>query len=141
MKRIAVILALFLTMVPVVSNAQTQEEIKKDVITQPEYKGGMEEMHKFIMENFVYPSDAQKRSVSGTIEVEFTVEKSGDLAFVGILKGLEESVDEELIRVFKAMPRWTPATLNGNPVKYKVAMPITLKLSRAKNTGKSSMAL
>lgn len=132
---------MFLTMVPVVSNAQTQEEIKKDVITQPEYKGGMEEMHKFIMENFVYPSDAQKRSVSGTIEVEFTVEKSGDLAFVGILKGLEESIDEELIRVFKAMPRWTPATLNGNPVKYKVAMPITLKLSRAKNTGKSSMAL
>jgi len=28
------------------------------------------------------------------------------------------------------MPRWTPATKNGVPVRYKVSMPITIRASR-----------
>jgi|GEM_PF-3923225 len=136
--------ALATVLLPLSVSAQSDESegvLKKDVITQPEYKGGYEEMYKFIMDNFVYPLDANKRSVSGVVEMEFTVEKSGDLSFVGINKGIEESVDVELIRVFKAMPRWTPATLNGEPVRYKVSMPVTLRVSRARNGQKSEMAI
>ena len=28
------------------------------------------------------------------------------------------------------MPRWTPATKNGEPVRYKVSMPINVRASR-----------
>ena len=48
----------------------------EDVITQPEFKGGIEKMYKYISDNFEYPDEAKKRSVNGKIEVEFTVEKS-----------------------------------------------------------------
>lgn len=102
----------------------------EDVITQPEFKGGIEKMYEYISTNFVYPEEAQKRSVNGKMEVEFTVEKSGDITYVGILKGLDESIDEEVLRLLKAMPRWTPATKNGVPVRYKVSMPITIRASR-----------
>lgn len=101
-----------------------------DVITQPEFKGGIEKMYEYITTNFVYPEEAQKRSVNGKMEVEFTVEKSGDITYVGILKGLDYSIDEEVLRLLKAMPRWTPATKNGVPVRYKVSMPITIRASR-----------
>ena len=100
------------------------------IITQPEFRGGMAAMRKYIDDNFVYPDDAAKRSVSGKMEVEFTVEKSGDITYVGILKGLDESIDEEILRLLKNMPRWTPATKNGEPVRYKVSMPINVRASR-----------
>lgn len=102
----------------------------EDVITQPEFKGGIEKMYEYITNNFIYPEEAQKRSVNGKMEVEFTVEKSGDITYVGILKGLDYSIDEEVLRLLKAMPRWTPATKNGVPVRYKVSMPITIRASR-----------
>lgn len=112
----------------------------EDVITQPEFKGGIEKMYKYISDNFEYPDEAKKRSVNGKMEVEFTVEKSGDITYVGILKGLDYSIDDEVLRLLKAMPRWTPATKNGVPVRYRVSMPITIRASRNKNQ-KSSTAL
>lgn len=101
-----------------------------DVIYQPEFKGGVDKMYEYISHNFIYPDEAGKRSVSGKIEVEFTVEKSGDITGVGVLKGLDYSIDEEVVNLIKGMPRWFPATKNGIPVRYKVSMPITIKPSR-----------
>jgi TonB family protein len=111
------------------STVQTTKQTA-DVITQPEFKGGIEKMYQYISDNFQYPEEAQKRSVNGKMEVEFTVEKSGDITYVGILKGLDYSIDNEVLRLLKALPRWTPATKNGQPVRYKVSMPITIRASR-----------
>lgn len=113
------------------SNSDSNSSKKgEDVITQPEFKGGIEKMYEYITTNFVYPEEAEKRSVRGKMEVEFTVEKTGDITYVGILKGLDFSIDEEILRLLKAMPRWTPATRNGVPVRYKVSMPINIRASR-----------
>lgn len=108
------------------------------VITQPEFKGGIEKMYQFITDNFQYPEEAAKRSVNGKMEVEFTIEKSGDVTYCGIVKGLDYSIDNEILRLLEAMPRWIPATRNGEPVRYKVLMPLTI---RAKRNQKSSMSL
>ena len=144
MKRFAALFALisFFSLVSAQSDRSEAKGAaqKEDVITQPEFKGGIEKMYQYISDNFEYPEDAQKRSVNGKMEVEFTVEKSGDITYVGILKGLDYSIDEEVLRLLKAMPRWTPATKNGIPVRYKVSMPITIRASRNKNL-KSSSAL
>jgi TonB family protein len=135
MRKLTLLLALSLFFGPVI--AQTEKDsaaasVKKtaDVITQPEFKGGIEKMYEYISTNFQYPEEAQRRSVKGKMEVEFTIEKSGDVTYVGILKGLEESIDEEVLKLLKAMPRWIPATKNGVPVRYKVSMPITIRASR-----------
>ena len=106
-----------------------------DVIVQPEYDGGMSKLYDYVTENFIYPDDCERRHVSGTVEVKFTIEKSGDVSAVSILKGIDETIDEELVRIFRAMPAWIPATRNGEPVRYIVSMPITLKLSRVNKNG------
>lgn len=130
---------------PGIINAQksttTTQQSGEVVITQPEFKGGMEGLYKYILEQFEYPDDARRRSISGTVEVEFTVERSGDVSNVGILKGIDEMVDDQILRLLKAMPRWTPATRNGVPVRYRISMPLTLKLSKNRNGQKSSMGL
>lgn len=106
-----------------------------DVIVQPEYDGGMSKLYDYVTENFIYPDECERRHVSGTVEVKFTIEKSGDVSAVSILKGIDETIDEELVRIFRAMPAWIPATRNGEPVRYIVSMPITLKLSRVNKNG------
>lgn len=146
MKKIIVraLLVFMAVSVPNLIHAQktsTQQQAGEVVITQPEFKGGSEALYKYILTNFEYPEEAAKRSISGTMEVEFTIEKSGDVSNVGILKGLDEQVDEQVLRLLKAMPRWTPATRNGVPVRYKVSMPLTLKLSKNKHGARSSIGL
>ena len=118
----------------------TDDTIKEDVITQPEFKGGIDKMYEYIAINFQYPDDAAKRSVSGKMEVEFTVEKTGSITYVGVLKGLDYSVDDEIVRLLKNMPKWIPATKNGEPVRYRVNMPITIRASRTRGL-KSSYTL
>lgn len=139
------LLILSVISMPSVMNAQknsaSSQQGSEVVITQPEFKGGMEALYKYILTNFEYPEDASRRSVSGTVEVEFTIEKSGDVTNVGILKGIDDIVDDQILRLLKAMPRWTPATRNGVPARYKISMPLTLKLSKNKHGARSSMGI
>lgn len=118
-----------------------ESEIQEDVVVPPEYDGGIEKLYDFLRDNFQYPEDCEKRYVSGTIELKFIIEKSGDMSAIWIEEGLEEPVNDELIRVFKAMPMWHPATKNGVPVRYTVSMPVTLKISRKRNGDKSNWQL
>lgn len=137
MRKLALLVILLLS---VFGSVYAQSDKTEDVITQPEFKGGIEKMYEYISTNFQYPEEAQKRSVNGKMEVEFTVEKSGDITYVGILKGLDYSIDEEVLRLLKAMPRWTPATKNGVPVRYKVSMPITIRASRKGNKSSEQLS-
>lgn len=109
--------------------------VVEDVVVPPEYEGGMEGFYNYILTNFQYPDECRKRAISGTVEVSFTVERSGDITGVGVIKGLESNIDEELERILRVMPNWKPATRNGDPARYKVTMPIALKVSRANKNG------
>lgn len=118
----------------VTDSISNTSDTTKVVITQPEFKGGSQNLSKYITENFVYPADAKRRSVDGKVEIEFTVEKSGDLSYIGVVKGLDHSVDEAIVELFKAMPRWTPGTKNGTPIRFKLRMPLTIRASRRGET-------
>lgn len=108
------------------------DSIVEDVIVPPEFRGGIDKFYEYVYTNFQYPEDSGKRNVSGTVEMEFTVEKSGDITHVLLLKGLDYTIDDVILEMMKAMPRWIPATKNGTPVRYKVSMPLTIRPSRNK---------
>lgn len=143
MKKLLLILTLLFLYGSVIAQSETDSvsntsDTTKVVIIQPEFKGGSKNLSKYITENFVYPADAKRRSVDGKVEIEFTVEKSGDLTYIGIVKGIDDSVDKALVNLFKTMPRWTPATKNGKPVRYKIRMPFNIRASRKGETSVSS---
>ncbi|MCQ2083877.1 MAG: energy transducer TonB [Bacteroidaceae bacterium] len=108
------------------------DSIVEDVIVPPGFDGGLDKFYDYIYTNFHYPEEAGRRNVSGTVEVEFTVERSGDITHANLLKGLDYSIDDVVLELLKAMPRWIPATKNGIPVRYKVSMPLTIRPSRNK---------
>lgn len=60
--------------------------------------------------------------------VSFVVERDGSLSNVSVLRGVVPVVDQEALRVIKAMPRWKPGMQGGKVVRVKYAMPIRFSL-------------
>lgn len=114
------------------ANMQTQQSATKayDVVeVMPEFKGGNKAMMEFLMMNMKYPESAAKAKQQGRAVVGFVVRKDGTVSDVHITKSAGYAVlDEEAMRVVKAMPAWEPGKQKGKPVNVKYFVPITFRL-------------
>lgn len=115
-------------------NADAQESIIKDtskiseVFTEeimPEFPGGVDSLLKFINLNMQYANRRDKHRNVGIVKVTFVVEKDGSINdTIKVIQPLSEYYDNEAIRIVKAMPKWKPGTLNGNPVRVEFTLPV-----------------
>lgn len=94
----------------------------------PEYPGGNEAMGKFLADNIKYPENARKNGIQGKVFVTYVVEKSGKVTNIRVLKGVNEELDQEAMRVIGEMPNWKPGTEKGKPVRVQFTLPIDYKL-------------
>ena len=93
-----------------------------------EFSGGDHEMSKFIQENVVYPELSRELGDQGRIYIKFVVEPDGVITHVEIMRGSTPELDREGKRLVRAMPRWTPAMVNGKTVRAICRLPITFTL-------------
>lgn len=95
-------------------------------ITTKEYKS----FEEYLMKNTIFPADARKNRVSGSVYVEFIIEKDGSVSNVQIVNGRElyPSCDQEAIRVISNSPKWNPAMQNGKIVRIKKITKISFDL-------------
>ena len=114
------------------TNMQTQQSATKAyevVEVMPKFKGGESAMMEFLMMNMKYPQAAVKAKQQGRAIVGFVVRKDGTVSDVHITKSAGYAVlDEEAMRVVKAMPAWEPGKQKGKPVDVKYNVPITFRL-------------
>lgn len=114
------------------ANMQTQQSATKAyevVEVMPKFKGGESAMMEFLMMNMKYPQAAVKAKQQGRAIVGFVVRKDGTVSDVHITKSAGYAVlDEEAMRVVKAMPAWEPGKQKGKPVNVKYNVPITFRL-------------
>ena len=103
-------------------------ENEKDVLPWVEHKpvfvGGRTAMYKFIKRNLIIPEEAKKVKISGIVYVRFIVEKDGTITNPKVAKGLGYGCEEEARKVVMKMPPWTPAKVNGKPVRVYHNLPI-----------------
>lgn len=96
----------------------------------PEFAGGIEEMYKFLQKNIQYPPLARENGIQGKVVLSFVVGADGKISSIEqVGKKLGWGLDEEAIRVVKAMPPWTPGKQNGKPVFVKYTLPIKFQLN------------
>lgn len=96
---------------------------------QPEFTGGMPGLGNFLMKNLRYPPDAQRARIQGRVLISFVVCTDGTLCDYEVVKGVDSSVDQEALRVVKAMSgRWKPGTQRGQKVRVKYNMPVNFTL-------------
>ena len=105
------------------------EQVFKIVEVMPEFPEGEFGMRKFIAMNVKYPTDAQEKGAQGRVYVHFVVSKTGEVKDVELARTAGfESLDQEAMRVIKAMPKWNPGMQRGRNVAVKYTVPINFVL-------------
>ena len=89
-----------------------------------EYPGGIDKLRQFLGANINYPAEAIENNVDGKVILSFIVEKDGSISNIKVVKSLGFGCDEEVIRVLKLSAKWTPAQLDGKPVRYTYSLPV-----------------
>ena len=107
---------------------KVEGEVLDLVEVAPEFPGGIPALMKFLAQNVKYPTDAQKAGKQGRVIAQFVVTTDGSVADVKIIRGIDASLDQEAIRVIKAMPQWKPGTQDGQPVNVRYTLPVVFKL-------------
>ena len=105
------------------------DPIYDSVDVMPEFKGGKSELFSFIGKSVKYPKNSANEGVEGKCLVEFTITSTGKVKDAKILKGVNDEIDAESLRVINAMPAWTPGIKDGKNVNVKMVLPIVYKLS------------
>lgn len=99
-----------------------------DVDQQPSFPGGTNALNTFILSNLKYPVWAQEKGIQGRVVVKFIVEKDGSISNVEVDQSVSPSLDNEAMRVVKAMPKWIPGQINGKAVKVECSHPFVFRL-------------
>lgn len=117
----------------VVFEEPVEEEETDEIFTiveqQPGFKGGISAFYSYVGKKMKYPSQARRMGIEGKVFVQFVVGKDGSISDVKIMRGIGAGCDEEAVRVIKNSPNWTPGKQRGKPVKVRMVLPITFKLS------------
>ena len=90
----------------------------------PEPVGGLEA----IITKIVYPEIAKKAGLSGKLYLLIYVDEKGKVDDVKIIKGLGGGCDEAAIKAVKES-KFSPGKNSDVPVKVKLSLPITFKMS------------
>ncbi|MEI6347774.1 MAG: TonB family protein [Bacteroidota bacterium] len=110
-----------------IANAQTKTDsiyITPDIPAT--FVGGDSARIAFIKTNLI----TDKLNIDNNltqIYVQFVVEKSGEISNAVILKSINKQTDDEVLRMVKIMPKWTPSQHINVIVRSQVIMPIKLK--------------
>lgn len=96
----------------------------------PEFPGGIGAIMQFLASNMIYPEEAQEAEIEGRVVVKFVVSKDGGVYDPQVVKGAHPSLDKEALRVVKMLPRFQPATNNGQPVNVYYTLPISFRLNK-----------
>lgn len=113
--------------------APPEEEEEEQVIhirveKMPEFPGGQEALNRYLVRNIKYPLLAQENGIQGRVVCQFVVNSDGSIVDIAVVRGVEESLDKEAIRVIKSMPKWTPGRQGGKSVRVKYTLPIRFQL-------------
>ncbi|MCU7525300.1 MAG: energy transducer TonB [Ignavibacteria bacterium] len=95
----------------------------------PRFSEGEDALLSFLMANIRYPELARRVGVEGKVMVSFTVEKSGSISNMRVLKSIGGGCDEEAMRVVALTAgKWIAGKQNGKAVKVNMSIPIVFRL-------------
>lgn len=94
----------------------------------PEFPGGYPALLYFLSQNIKYPTVAMETGIKGKVIVNFVVNKDGSISDARILRGVDQALDKEALRVVNCLPRWKPGKQAGKTVRVSYSLPINFVL-------------
>jgi len=113
----------------VIVAAEPEEKVFDVVEQPPSFPGGEAALMEYLSSNIKYPVIAQENNIQGKVTCQFVVGRDGTIQDVQVIRGVDQSLDKEAVRVIKSMPKWIPGRQGGNAVKVKYFVPVTFRLN------------
>ena len=106
------------------SNNATQEKPSK---ADAEY-------FNFISRNIKYPVSAQEKGITGLVKARYSVNEKGEISNVKIIQGNNPSLNAEVIRVIKALPKEIALQKTGGKANADVDFSVYFHLQGKEST-------
>ncbi|MGB4974376.1 MAG: TonB family protein [Cyclobacteriaceae bacterium] len=105
-----------------------QEELFIIVEDPARPKEGIQKYQEQLAAQIQYPEEAKAKGIEGKVFIEFVVEKDGSVTDPRVQQGVDESLNNEALRVVSLSPAWIPASQRGKAVKQRMVLPVTFSL-------------
>ena len=106
----------------------TQEEFADGWDVSPVFPAGAKDDNNAQLAVYItkqIPNLAQYSSIKGNIFVQLEISKKGEVKSATIIKGCDPKLDNEVAKVCKTLPPFTPATLKGKTVGVRLTFKLT----------------
>ena len=100
------------------------EHIYMTVDKEAEFSGDQEE---WLAKNIQLSKATDGKGQSGRVGICLVVNEDGSVSGVRLKQGVNKTLNEEALRLFRSMPRWKPAIIDGKPVKSLVLTSVSFK--------------
>lgn len=97
------------------------------VSEKPTFPGGDSELMSYINKNRHYPADAYRRGIQGRVSCSFIVNEDGTISHLRVIKGVEESLNREAVRLLSEMPPWKAGRQSGKAVPVRVVWSVPFR--------------
>lgn len=90
--------------------------------------GNLNAFRSWAMQRLRYPAGAREQQTEGSVVATFTVGRDGRVDDIRIAGKPDPQLAEEVRRVVKASPAWSPATRNGEATVVTVTLPVSFRI-------------
>lgn len=111
------------------STSSTVEVYEFEAVEErPEFPGGERGLLNYINSERQYPHEAYSKGIQGRVLVSFIICTDGSVSNIAVIKGVEDSLNDEAVRIVSRMPRWTPGKVENERVYVRLVLPIVFRL-------------
>lgn len=108
--------------------AQSTAAQKPGVASMQFEIGNLNAFRSWAMQRLRYPAGAREQQTEGSVVATFTVGRDGRVDDIRIAGKPDPQLAEEVRRVVKASPAWSPATRNGEATTVTVTLPVSFRI-------------
>ena len=96
---------------------------------EPSFNGGdANAFSQWVNARLQYPEIARENGIEGRVTLQFTVGSDGNVFGVKVLRGVDELLDKEAVRIVSSSPKWTPGKQRDKAVKVTYTFPVIFQL-------------
>ena len=106
------------------------ERKDKHFLKQPIYKGGKAAMDRLLKQTMIYPEQAIKNKIEGSVYLKYTIDHKGKVAEAKVLSSLGHGCDEEAVRLVKMFTFQIPKIPYKTKVTFHKNIRIHFKLPK-----------
>lgn len=106
-----------------------EEQVFVKVEKMPSFMGGdLNTFRAWVSGEFRIPAIAAENGIQGRVVVKFVIEKDGSIGDIVFLQSPDKVYEDEVRRVLKKSPKWTPGRQRDQVVRVYYILPIDCRL-------------